>query len=345
MFDLATPLQEQVLSGLKRKYGENHPDTVEGKHALACTYVKQYRLDAAKQLALEVLSARKHIYGQEHPKTQEATEILAVIRYKQGQMKRACKGHQSAGSISSLTHSEVMQGTSRPTAIYVEQSQLDTDIMLVLSTGIARIAQRAMSETSTTVSTQAQADVIQTSGQKSPNRQHEVSNTTSANSGFERAIREAYIGTLVANTKHPNIMALTGVALFQDQLALISPWMSNGTLLAYIFKHPDVDRWQLCQQVTEGLVCIHGLGMVHGDLKAANVFVSDVGIAKIGDFGNAFVSSGSSDFTATSNVGGGTSRWMARELLLSSGGNDEEVSDRSMPADVFALGMTVLTLT
>ncbi|KAG9081763.1 hypothetical protein FRC06_005399 [Ceratobasidium sp. 370] len=136
-------------------------------------------------------------------------------------------------------------------------------------------------------------------------------------------------------------MAFMGVALFQGQLALVTPWMPNGTLMAYILKHPTIDRWKLCQQVAEGLACIHGLGMVHGDLKAANVFVSEEGVAKIGDLGNAILSDVSSDFTATSNVGGGTYRWMPRELLLRSSNDNSEV-DRSMAADVFALAMVIL---
>ncbi|KAG8796549.1 hypothetical protein FRC12_019056 [Ceratobasidium sp. 428] len=158
----------------------------------------------------------------------------------------------------------------------------------------------------------------------------------------KRATREAYFGSLVAQTGHPNVIQLMGVALFQGQLALITPWMSNGTLHDYIRNNQDVDRWQMCQQVAEGLL-LTGYNKVHGDLKATNVFISGDGVAKLGDFGSTLVPGELPDFTATSNVGGGTSRWMGRELLLCTGSDDNEVpAHRSMPGDVFALGMTIL---
>ncbi|KAF8595206.1 kinase-like protein, partial [Ceratobasidium sp. AG-I] len=87
--------------------------------------------------------------------------------------------------------------------------------------------------------------------------------------------------------KHQNVLELLGVALFQGQLSMVSPWMANGTLQEYIAKNRHVDRWGLSLQVAAGLTYIHQQGMVHGDLKAMNILVSDDGIAKIADFGSS----------------------------------------------------------
>ncbi|KAG8743538.1 hypothetical protein FRC10_011778 [Ceratobasidium sp. 414] len=151
----------------------------------------------------------------------------------------------------------------------------------------------------------------------------------------QRAARELYYWS---KAKHKNVLELFGIAMFRGRLAMISPWMPNGTLQAYIYNHPDVNRWELCEQVAEGLAYIHGIGMIHGDLKAVNVLVSQTGEVKLSDFGNAILSDHSLAFTATTNIGGGTSRWMAPELLCGDSitGN---TADRSAPADIFALGM------
>ncbi|KAG8796567.1 hypothetical protein FRC12_019074 [Ceratobasidium sp. 428] len=144
-----------------------------------------------------------------------------------------------------------------------------------------------------------------------------------------------------SKANHKNVLELKGIAIFRGRLAMISPWMSNGTLYSYIWKNPGVNRWELCTQVAEGLAYIHRIGMVHGDLKAVNVLVSDEGTAKLSDFGNHILSDHSIAFAATSYIDGGTSRWMAPELLLEED-DDGIIVDRSMPADVYALGITIL---
>ncbi|KAG8709574.1 hypothetical protein FRC08_018257 [Ceratobasidium sp. 394] len=154
----------------------------------------------------------------------------------------------------------------------------------------------------------------------------------------KRAARELYYWS---KAKHKNVLELTGIAIFRGRLAMISPWMASGTLHTYIHKYLDANRWQLCEQVAEGLAYIHEIGMVHGDLKAVNVLVSDEGTAKLSDFGNSILSDHSLAFTDTTNVGGGTARWMAPELLREED-DDGDVANRSMPADVYALGMTIL---
>ncbi|QRV78827.1 Tyrosine kinase domain protein [Ceratobasidium sp. AG-Ba] len=153
----------------------------------------------------------------------------------------------------------------------------------------------------------------------------------------KRAARELYYWS---KAKHKNVLELIGIAMFRKRLAMISPWMLNGTLFSYILKNPNVNHWELCQQVAEGLAYIHEIGMIHGDLNAINILISDEGIAKLSDFGNAILSDHSLAFTATTNVGGGTSRWMAPELLFGKDSDGNDV-DRSKPADVYALGMIV----
>ncbi|KAF8600116.1 kinase-like protein [Ceratobasidium sp. AG-I] len=128
-----------------------------------------------------------------------------------------------------------------------------------------------------------------------------------------------------------------GIAVFRDQMAMISQWMQGGTLHDYIRQDHNVDRWALCLQIAEGLAYIHGIGMVHGDLKSMNILVSANGVVKLSDFGNSVLSEHSIGFTASD--GAGTCRWTAPELHMEDG---ESPGVRSMEADVYALGMTIL---
>ncbi|KAG9124735.1 hypothetical protein FRC07_010446 [Ceratobasidium sp. 392] len=80
----------------------------------------------------------------------------------------------------------------------------------------------------------------------------------------QRAARELYTWSRL---KHSNILELLGLAQFRGHLAMISPWMDNGTLREYLERNPQVDRYQLtclltilyhqmCG-ITDGLAYLH----------------------------------------------------------------------------------------
>ncbi|KAG8789402.1 hypothetical protein FRC12_013550 [Ceratobasidium sp. 428] len=120
---------------------------------------------------------------------------------------------------------------------------------------------------------------------------------------------------------------------------MVSPWMENGNLVSYIKRNLSVNRHQLCVQVAQGLAYRHQTEMVHGDLKAANVLISDEGVAMLADFGNAILSLSTIKFAGTETGCKISVRWAAPELMSESG-------KHSRPADIYALGMTILeTLT
>ncbi|KAG9101946.1 hypothetical protein FRC06_002458, partial [Ceratobasidium sp. 370] len=154
----------------------------------------------------------------------------------------------------------------------------------------------------------------------------------------KRAMRELYVWS---KTKHKNVQQLLGVVVFRGHLGMVSPWMDNGNLEEYIRKYPGADRYGLCVQVARGVSYLHSINMVHGDLKARNVLVDRDGIAKLSDFDHSILSNCTLLFTETTNVGGGTLRWMAPELLLSDE-DEKAAAARTSQTDVYALGMTLL---
>lgn len=62
--------------------------------------------------------------------------------------------------------------------------------------------------------------------------------------------------------------------------------MKNGSALKYINSTEEViDRMIILGDVASGLEYLHARHIVHGDLRAANVLISDDGRACITDFG------------------------------------------------------------
>ncbi|CAE6434359.1 unnamed protein product [Rhizoctonia solani] len=157
----------------------------------------------------------------------------------------------------------------------------------------------------------------------------------------ERKINKRLAQELYAWSKasHDNVLELLGIAYYKDYLVMISPWMSYGSIHDYLECYPDTNRLHMAIQVADGIAHLHRIGMVHGDLKAQNVFVSKEGVLKVGDFGLAVMLGERSIAFQPSTAGAnsstpGTLRWMAPELYLATIGV-------SLESDIYSLGMTI----
>ncbi|KAF8607450.1 kinase-like protein [Ceratobasidium sp. AG-I] len=159
--------------------------------------------------------------------------------------------------------------------------------------------------------------------------------------GLKRATREMYTWS---KAKHPNVQELIGVTMFQGRLGMVSLWMENGNLREYMQRNPKANRYQLCVQVATGVSYLHSIDIVHGDIKALNILVSHDGVAKLSDFDHSILSNCTLMFSATTNVGGGTLRWMAPELLARTEDEGSPPAARTTQTDVYALGMTILEI-
>jgi len=88
--------------------------------------------------------------------------------------------------------------------------------------------------------------------------------------------------------KHQNILPLLGVNMSKSRFAMISEWMENGNINEFIKKNQhrnrtelvsrlliSVGRWLIRVQLVgavNGLVYMHSLHLVHGDLKGVSFF-------------------------------------------------------------------------
>ncbi|KAF7343706.1 Adenylate cyclase [Mycena sanguinolenta] len=118
---------------------------------------------------------------------------------------------------------------------------------------------------------------------------------------------------------HPNLLPFFGLYHLEDtksRLCLISPWMENGDITRYLKNDSvGVNRLTLVLDIALGLEHLHSLKLVHGDLKAINVLVTQSGRAVLADFGLASVADSKVLLSTSSGKRGGTVRWHAPELF------------------------------
>ncbi|KAJ7895149.1 kinase-like domain-containing protein [Mycena olivaceomarginata] len=105
---------------------------------------------------------------------------------------------------------------------------------------------------------------------------------------------------------HPNVLPLLGIDLTarKPSCCLVSPWMENGNVTAFLERHPDFNKSSLVRDIANGLEYLHTLDppVVHGDIKGANILINDAGQACLADFGLALAME--SQAFSTSSAGG-----------------------------------------
>ncbi|TDL23535.1 kinase-like protein [Rickenella mellea] len=145
---------------------------------------------------------------------------------------------------------------------------------------------------------------------------------------------------------HTNILPFHGCCgdIFAPLYAFISPWMENGDMVSFLKQNPHTDRLTMIRGVASGLCYLHNLQpqVVHGDLRGSNVLIDKYKLPRIADFGLARVADSQAVSLETiSYNGGGSLRWQAPELLLSSKEVTESVNTTER-SDVYAFGCLCL---
>lgn len=84
-------------------------------------------------------------------------------------------------------------------------------------------------------------------------------------------------------------------------------------------------------QVLHGLLYLHEQGVIHRDIKGANILTTKEGLVKLADFGVASRTTGLSESSVV-----GTPYWMAPEVI--------ELSGATTASDIWSLGCTVIEL-
>ncbi len=139
-----------------------------------------------------------------------------------------------------------------------------------------------------------------------------------------------------ASLEHPNIATLLkagGTEL--GQMYMVMPLYKGQTLEKRIKEkalsfHESLNY---AIQIAQGLHCAHEQGIIHRDVKPANIFITNEGVVKILDFGVAKL--GSDVLTKTGMIVG-TMRFMAPEQI--------EGKPAHFKVDIWAWGLTLFEM-
>ncbi|WP_330254770.1 serine/threonine protein kinase [Nocardia sp. NBC_00565] len=146
-----------------------------------------------------------------------------------------------------------------------------------------------------------------------------------------RAMRE---GRIAARLHHPNAITVFDVAEEDGQPWLVMEYMDAPSLAAKLSGKRTLAPTEVARigaQAAGALAAAHDAGIMHRDVKPANLLVADDGTVKITDFG---ISRAVGDVTVTATgFLAGTPAYLAPEVAR--GENPEPASD------VFALGSTL----
>jgi len=131
---------------------------------------------------------------------------------------------------------------------------------------------------------------------------------------------------ILQRLQHPNIVGYLGVAMQNSYMYIYQEWVPGGSVASIIRAFggalsPNVAA-AYARHVATGLEYLHTNGIIHRDLKSANVLVTELGVAKLSDFGTSLIMLGipSGRSTRDQMNGGartfvGTPLFMAPEIL------------------------------
>lgn len=143
---------------------------------------------------------------------------------------------------------------------------------------------------------------------------------------------------LLHNLSHPNIVRYLGTAREDDALNILLEFVPGGSIASLLgkfgsFTEPVIRMYT--KQLLQGLEYLHNNGIMHRDIKGANILVDNKGCIKLADFGASKKVVELVTITGAKSMKG-TPYWMAPEVIRQTG--------HSLPADIWSVGCTVIEM-
>ncbi|XP_051924878.1 serine/threonine-protein kinase TAO3 isoform X1 [Hippocampus zosterae] len=135
--------------------------------------------------------------------------------------------------------------------------------------------------------------------------------------------------------RHPNTIEYKGCYLKDNTAWLVMEYcLGSASDLLEVHKKPlqEVEIAAITHGALLGLAYLHSHNMIHRDVKAGNILLTEPGQVKLADFGSASIASPANSFV-------GTPYWMAPEVILAM---DEGQYEGKV--DIWSLGITCIEL-
>uniref|UniRef100_A0A7N8YBG8 Serine/threonine-protein kinase TAO3 n=1 Tax=Mastacembelus armatus TaxID=205130 RepID=A0A7N8YBG8_9TELE len=135
--------------------------------------------------------------------------------------------------------------------------------------------------------------------------------------------------------RHPNTIEYKGCYLKDNTAWLVMEYcLGSASDLLEVHKKPlqEMEIAAITHGALLGLAYLHSHSMIHRDVKAGNILLTELGQVKLADFGSASIASPANSFV-------GTPYWMAPEVILAM---DEGQYDGKV--DIWSLGITCIEL-
>lgn len=137
--------------------------------------------------------------------------------------------------------------------------------------------------------------------------------------------------------KHvPNVTHYYGSILDDTMLCIIMDYCAGGSVRTLLKAGHFEERYisVITRELLIGLLAVHSMGVIHRDLKAANVLISKEGNVQLCDFG---VAAKINSVSYKRSTMAGTPYWMAPEVI-------REGDTYNSKADIWSLGITLFEI-
>ncbi|KAK7318055.1 hypothetical protein RJT34_02752 [Clitoria ternatea] len=121
---------------------------------------------------------------------------------------------------------------------------------------------------------------------------------------------------MLATLKHPNIVRFIGACRKPMVWCIVTEYAKGGSVRQFLMKRQNRSvplklAVKQALDVARGMAYVHGLGLIHRDLKSDNLLIFGDKSIKIADFGVARIEVQTEGMTPET----GTYRWMAPEMI------------------------------
>lgn len=143
---------------------------------------------------------------------------------------------------------------------------------------------------------------------------------------------------LLKNLSHSNIVRYLGTATDAEALNILLEFVPGGSIHSLLEKFgsfPESVLRMYTKQLLLGLEYLHNNGIMHRDIKGANILVDNKGCIKLADFGASKKVVKLATMTGAKSMKG-TPFWMAPEVIRQTGHN--------FSADIWSVGCTVIEM-